>query len=192
MELQLTLTGPVPKWATKRKRGYIDDPSAKQFGRWARAVATRFTGRVNLWSIWNEPNHPDFLGPQYSDGKPHTPMLYRKLYRPASARSTACRGGATDKVLFGETAPIGNAERRLAARLPARRDVPEPRLQEAQGLREAADRRLRAPRLHAQVAARRSSPRTPTRSASASLGRLTEALDKAARAGAIAPSARST
>ena len=103
MTVQLTLTGPVPKWATKRRKGYVNDPSAKWFGRWARAVALRYGDRVNLWSIWNEPNHPQFLGPQYtgkgSNRKPHTPRLYREPLRrrrggdpsgPGSSTATRC------------------------------------------------------------------------------------------------------
>lgn len=108
MSLQLTLTGPVPKWATRRKRGYIADPSAKQFGRWVRAVATRYGDRVDLWSIWNEPNHPSFLGPQFRHGRPHTPKLYRRLYQAAERSIHRVPGGSKDAVLFGETAPIGN------------------------------------------------------------------------------------
>ena len=65
IELQLTLTGPVPKWATKRKRGHLNTPSAREYGRWVTAVARRFGDRVDLWSIWNEPNHPQFLRPQF-------------------------------------------------------------------------------------------------------------------------------
>ena len=108
MSLHVTLTGPVPKWATRRKRGYLFDPSAQEFGRWARAVATRYGDRVHLWSIWNEPNHPDFLGPQYRKGRPHTPRLYRKLYQAGERAIHGVPGGARDAVLFGETAPIGN------------------------------------------------------------------------------------
>lgn len=109
MSVQLTLTGPVPKWATRRKRGYVKNPSAREYGRWARAVATRYGDRVDLWSIWNEPNHPDFLGPQYRAGRPHTPRLYRKLYRAGERAIHGVPGGGRDLVLFGETAPIGNA-----------------------------------------------------------------------------------
>jgi hypothetical protein len=108
MTAQLTLTGPVPKWATKRRRGYVNDPGAQLFGRWARAVASRYGDRVDMWSIWNEPNHPDFLGPQYRDGGPHTPRLYRKLYVAGEKAIHGVRGGSRDTVLFGETAPIGN------------------------------------------------------------------------------------
>jgi hypothetical protein len=108
MTVQLTLTGPVPKWATKRHKDFVSDPSAKWFGRWARAVARRYGDRVNLWSIWNEPNHPEFLGPQYKDGTPHTPRLYRQLYAAGESAIHGTPGGSKDKVLFGETAPIGN------------------------------------------------------------------------------------
>jgi hypothetical protein len=108
IELQVTLTGPVPRWATKRKRGHLNTPGAREFGRWARAVATRYGERVNLWSIWNEPNHPEFLKPQYKNGRPASPRIYRKLYIAAERAIHRVPGGADDTVLFGETAPIGN------------------------------------------------------------------------------------
>jgi hypothetical protein len=107
VELQLTLTGPVPTWATERKRGHLNTPRAREFGRWASAVATRYGDRVNLWSIWNEPNHPEFLKPQYRKGRPASPRIYRKLY--IAAERAIHRVDADDDVLFGETAPIGNA-----------------------------------------------------------------------------------
>ncbi len=108
IELQLTLTGPVPTWATKTKRGHLNTPGAREFGRWVSAVATRYGDRVDLWSIWNEPNHPEFLKPQYKHGAPASPAIYRKLYRAAEKALHGVPGGSTDKVLFGETAPIGN------------------------------------------------------------------------------------
>ena len=109
MELQATLTGPVPTWATKSRRGHLNTPDASEFGRWARAVATRYGDRIDLWSVWNEPNHPEFLRPQYRDGSPASPRIYRKLYQAAEGAIHGVPGGARDKVLFGETAPIGNA-----------------------------------------------------------------------------------
>jgi hypothetical protein len=109
IELQLTLTGPVPTWATKRKRGHLNTPSAREFGRWAKAVARRYGDRVDLWSIWNEPNHPEFLRPQYGKGRaPRSPVIYRRLYQAGEKAIHGVPGGARDKVLFGETAPIGN------------------------------------------------------------------------------------
>ena len=63
--VQLTLTGPVPRWATKGKRDNVTSPSTKEFQAFATAVGRRFGDRVGVWSIWNEPNHPQFLLPQF-------------------------------------------------------------------------------------------------------------------------------
>jgi hypothetical protein len=49
MQLQLTLTGPGPEWATKKRDDGITRPSAKQYGRWATAVARRVGAGVDLW-----------------------------------------------------------------------------------------------------------------------------------------------
>ena len=108
MEIQLTPTGPVPKWATKHRRGHLNTPGAIEFGRWVKALARRYGDRVNLWSIWNEPNHPAFLKPQYKHGRPASPLIYRKLYRRAERAIHRTSGNSRDIVLFGETAPIGN------------------------------------------------------------------------------------
>jgi hypothetical protein len=108
IEVQLTLTGPVPRWATKTKRGHLNTPGAREFGRWAKAVARRYGDRVDIWSIWNEPNHPAFLKPQYRDGRPASPRIYRKLYAAGERALHGVAGGSEDIVLFGETAPIGN------------------------------------------------------------------------------------
>src|SRR5829696_9478958 len=103
ISVQLTLTGPVPKWATKSRRSYVKKPRPGEFRAFARAVGRRYGDRVSLWSIWNEPNHPQFLGPQYKHDKPHTPRLYRKLYVEGERAIHGVRGGSGDKVLFGET-----------------------------------------------------------------------------------------
>lgn len=107
MTAQLTLTGPVPKWATKRRKDYVSDPGAKLFAKWVEAVVRRYGDRVDQWSIWNEPNHPQFLGPQFKQRRPHTPKLYRKLYVAGERAIRGVDGNQRDKVLFGETAPVG-------------------------------------------------------------------------------------
>jgi hypothetical protein len=184
MTVQLTLTGPVPRWATKRKKGKVNDPSAKLFGRWVRAVATRYGDRVNLWSIWNEPNHPQFLGPQFKNGKPHTPRLYRGLYSAGEHAIHGIKGGSGDKVLFGETAPIGNE------------NVVSPLafLRGAFCLNKDYDRssgckKLRIDGYAHHAYSRKGNPTfvstDPNEVSIGSLGRLSAALDKAARAGAI-------
>src|SRR3954449_4034567 len=104
--VQLTLTGPVPKWATSRKRDYVTNPSPKEFQAFATAVGRRYGSRVSVWSIWNEPNHPDFLGPQIVKGHARSPAIYRKLYL-AGQRGLRASGNGKDALLFGETAPRG-------------------------------------------------------------------------------------
>src|SRR4051812_46601499 len=104
--VQVTLTGPVPKWATKRKRDNVTNPSPREFQAFATAVGRRYGDRVSVWSIWNEPNHPDFLGPQFVKGHATSPRLYRKLYL-AGQRGLRASGNGGDALLFGETAPRG-------------------------------------------------------------------------------------
>ena len=185
MTVQLTLTGPVPRWATKRHKGKVDDPSAKLFGRWARAVAIRYGDRVNLWSIWNEPNHPEFLGPQYKHGKPHTPRLYRGLYAAGESAIHGAPGGSRDKVLFGETAPIGNQN--VVSPLAFLRGA---LCLDKNYKKSSGCKKLRIDGYAHHAYTRKGKPSfvsTNTDEVSiGSLGRLTSALDKAARAGAIA------
>src|SRR4051794_24830495 len=69
----LTVTGPVPVWATSSKKDHVTRPSAKEYQAFMTALAKHYGGQVNLWSVWNEPNHPDFLQPQYST-KGHRPL----------------------------------------------------------------------------------------------------------------------
>jgi hypothetical protein len=109
MQLQLTLTGPVPRWATARTKDNLTDPSPKLFGRWVRAVALRYGDRVHMWSIWNEPNQPQFLLPQFTHRRPASPRLYRALYQAAVKAIRRTPGGADATVLFGETSPAGSS-----------------------------------------------------------------------------------
>jgi hypothetical protein len=105
----LTLSGPVPRWATNGARDTVTRPSPNEFRMFAIAAARHFGDKVTTWSIWNEPNHPDFLRPQYSRGhKPLSPKLYRSLYFAALRGFAAA--GATQPVLVGETAPRGTGK----------------------------------------------------------------------------------
>ena len=65
----LTLTGPVPRWATRDKRDDVSYPDAKEFGAFATAIGRRYGDAVSMWSVWNEPNQPQFLKPQYRNGQ---------------------------------------------------------------------------------------------------------------------------
>jgi hypothetical protein len=104
----LTVTAPAPRWATSnRKAPYITRPDPKAFEEFMTAVALHYGSRVSLFSIWNEPNHPAFLLPQWnSNGTPASPRIYRGLYQAGYAGLK--KGGiAHPNVLFGETAPTG-------------------------------------------------------------------------------------
>ena len=106
VSVQLTLTGPVPKWATAKKRDNLTKPSPKEFQAFATAVGRRYGDKVSQWSIWNEPNHPQFLLPQFVKKKAKSPRIYRTLYL-AGQRGLAASGNGGDALLFGETAPRG-------------------------------------------------------------------------------------
>jgi hypothetical protein len=181
MTALFTLTGEVPKWATKRKKGHVNDPSPKLFGKWARAVTTRYGTFVNDWSIWNEPNHPQFLGPQFKKGKPHTPKLYRKLYIAGEKAIHGTAGNEQDRVLFGETAPIGNVNV-VAPLVMLRGAMCLNKDYKAKG--KCKKLRIDGYAHHAYTRKRGPSfvSSDPDEVSIGSLGRLTKALDKAAKA----------
>jgi Cellulase (glycosyl hydrolase family 5) len=108
IDIMLTLTGPVPRWATRSKKGHLDRPSTTEFRRFATAVGRRYGDRVTTWSIWNEPNQPQFLKPQYRKGRPYSPQLYRGLYRAAYGGIRRTSANRDDAILIGETSPRGN------------------------------------------------------------------------------------
>ena len=160
-QVLLTVTAPVPKWATAAKKDYVTRPDSRDFKEFMTAVGKHFGSEVSLFAIWNEANHPAFLLPQFSsNGKPASPRIYRALFQ-AGYEGLQAGGLAQPKVLMGETAPIGYdsltrgeykanpASRRGAARVPARSAVPERPLPQVWNLRRAASLRLRAPCVHA-------------------------------------------
>jgi hypothetical protein len=106
----LTVTSPVPEWATaghKDKRGVVR-PDDTDFREFMTAVGKRYGGLVSLYAIWNEPNHPAFLQPQFnSKGMPESPRIYRGLFQ-AGYEGLKASGLTSPKVLMGETAPIGS------------------------------------------------------------------------------------
>src|SRR6478609_589560 len=56
IDVMLTLTGPVPRWATKSKKDNFTEPDAKEFQAFATAMGRRYGDSVSMWSVWNEPN----------------------------------------------------------------------------------------------------------------------------------------
>jgi hypothetical protein len=107
--VQVTASGPVPRWATNGALDNVSRPSPNEFRMFMTALSKHFGSDVARWSIWNEPNHPDFLQPQYdSKHRPASPKIYRGLY--AAALRGLAAAGDTKPVLMGETAPTGTGK----------------------------------------------------------------------------------
>lgn len=104
----LTVTAPVPRWATSNKKApYVTRPGDRDFQEFMTAVGRHYGHTVSEFSIWNEPDHPAFLMPQWNrNGTPASPRIYRGLYQAGYAGLQAS-GLAQPRVLFGETAPVG-------------------------------------------------------------------------------------
>ncbi len=115
IRLQLTLAGTAPRWAAGNHRIGNVRPDSAAFARFAGAAARHFSGLVDRYAIWNEPNWHTWLQPSASCAHGHWGLrcdrrlasLYRALYRRASV---AIRDAdPTAQVLFGELAPQARA-----------------------------------------------------------------------------------
>ena len=111
-EVILTISG-TPKWANGGKSPNVMPTNVADFGNFARAIASRYSGRfsgypfVRFWSIWNEPNLQTFLSPQFdSSGRSLAPANYAKLAAAAYAGIKA--GSAMAQVAIGETSARGS------------------------------------------------------------------------------------
>jgi hypothetical protein len=129
MTLNFNVTAPAPLWAVATGASsphYADHwmPISAAFGRFVQALGRRYSGRymppganaplprVSFWSIWNEPNQPGWLAPQWrtSAGGPamESPVLYRSAVDAAfAALSSTGHGPSTDTILVGDLAPEG-------------------------------------------------------------------------------------
>ena len=110
----------------RRARHTVTRPSPNEFrmfvdGRRRSTSAT--TSR--RWSIWNEPNHPDFLRPQYARQPP--PGVAEDLPQPLLRGAARLHRGraSTKPVLDRRDGAARHRQGRGAADLPARRAVPE-------------------------------------------------------------------
>ncbi len=112
-----TITGPGPHFSTRnpgrcRSVPCTLNPKPADFGKFAAAVAKRYRGQIDFYSIWNEPNLEVWLTPQQRRPglrKVQTEaVLYRKLFI-AGQRSVAKFDRARrNKVMFGEVAAISD------------------------------------------------------------------------------------
>ncbi len=192
----LTVTSPVPKWATGNPHGksLIYKPNANQFRSFMTAVGRHYAGLVSLYSIWNEPNHHEFLEPQFNtNGSPASPGIYRSLYT-AGYKGLQAAGISHPSVLIGETAPEGEAHPRRPVRGPNHNLSPITFMRDVLCLSASYHRARGCPKLaatgwglhpYASIRGPFYVPKNPETVTIGVLGRLTSALDRAARAGAI-------
>ena len=119
IKLQLTIAGPAPAWATGDHKVGNNAPDPVKFAAFARTVAAHFKGRVDRYSIWNEPNWNTWLVPgQSAPSVP--PALQRRLQRGQDRRPEG--QGAVRRAR-----PERRRPRDRAAEVPARRHLLERR-----------------------------------------------------------------
>jgi Cellulase (glycosyl hydrolase family 5) len=113
-EVVLTLFG-TPRWANGNQGPNVMPTRVADFGAFARALASRYSGRfdgypyVRFWTVWNEPNLQLFLKPQFDRrGRPVAPANYARLY--AAAYSGIKAGNPRALVAMGETSARGTDE----------------------------------------------------------------------------------
>jgi hypothetical protein len=125
--VDFTIAGGSPIWADGsgippqgRNPYFAWKPNARQFGQFVRAVGERYSGsfvpdgassalpRVHFWTIWNEPNFGQNLGPQAIDGSTVSvaPAMYRGLV-DAAWTSLHATGHGRDTILIGGFAARG-------------------------------------------------------------------------------------
>ena len=122
-KILLTVSGPVPRWSTPHGEDIYSDPSAAEFGKFMEAVGRHFGKRVKLFSIWNEPNEPGFLRPQYVRGKLASAAIYRSLFLAGYHGLQASGNFSGMTVLMGETSPTGVVSQGVPAPLAFLRGV---------------------------------------------------------------------
>jgi hypothetical protein len=105
----------TPRWAKADpgcSKGRLCVPDPRDYGRFARAIALRYSGRlgglplVRYWQAWNEPNLRFFLVPQRRHGRFVSPDLYREIL---NALSAAVKRVASDNlVIAGSLTPFAD------------------------------------------------------------------------------------
>jgi hypothetical protein len=98
IRVQPALTGTAPAWATGDGKVGPYKPKAKYFRAYVKAAVTHFKGRIDRWSVWNEPNHRGWIAPLQGSGR-----VYRALY--TAAYSTIAAIDPNAQVLIAETSP---------------------------------------------------------------------------------------
>jgi hypothetical protein len=114
----------APRWAEGADRPSLTatgtwKPNPSAVGAFAHALAARYSGGfrpgptdsvlpfVRFYEVWNEPNLPAFLAPQWDGRRPVSPELYRVMLNAAFGGIKSVRAG--DVVVSGGTAPYGES-----------------------------------------------------------------------------------
>lgn len=116
LQVMLTLQS-APTWAEGPDRPRRADPgtwkpNARDFGRFAEAVARRYSGsfdglpRVRFFQAWSEQNLAIWLAPVWNGKKPAAPDRYRQMLNAFYAGVKRAQPGA--KVVSGGLAPYGD------------------------------------------------------------------------------------
>jgi hypothetical protein len=129
IKVYFDVTGGAPRWAdgsapppapNANALYFAWRPHDADYGQFVRAVGTRYDGHftpkgataplpaVHFWSIFNEPNFGQDLGPQATDDSTVAtgPMMYRGLVN-AGWSALRATGHSRDTILFGEFAAQG-------------------------------------------------------------------------------------
>ncbi|MFZ0088708.1 MAG: hypothetical protein WAL63_04325 [Solirubrobacteraceae bacterium] len=127
LTVDFVVTGGAPRWAegpgvpNTSTLYFAWKPNAAAYGQFFRAVATRYDGSftpkgarsplpaVHFWTIFNEPNFGEDLGPQAINGSTVSvaPMMYRGLLN-AGWSALRATGHARDTILIGDFAARGS------------------------------------------------------------------------------------
>jgi hypothetical protein len=134
MTVDFVLTGGAPRWAegpgipsdyviqnNAGAQAFAWKPDAKDYGQFVTAVGKRYDGhyvpkgaaklpKIHFWTLWNEPNFGEDLGPQATDVSriSYAPMLYRNLLRSGWG-ALHRTGHGSDTILIGDFAAHGSA-----------------------------------------------------------------------------------
>jgi Beta-galactosidase len=107
INVEMSLTGMAPAWATGNGHLGVFRPDAARFGQFAHAAALHFRGLVTRYSIWNEPNFVSWLRPLQEQ-----PGIYRRLYE--AGWSAVKDADPNAQVLIGETAAYAQPGKAMA------------------------------------------------------------------------------
>lgn len=136
--VNMNITSPVPRWAAgnPEREDLVGtyEPDPVEFAHFVTAVGTRYSGtyrpvaggpalpRADYWSIWNEPNQPGWLTPQWVPDRSApggfaeaAPRIYRAL-ADAMWSGLQVSGHGGDTILVGEMAPKGQVTARGISR----------------------------------------------------------------------------